>query len=151
MNISIMRFGDVQIAEFDSPTVLISINTENERPDVEEKKNLDAVLFLTFDDLEGPSAGMLFDPPANLFTDEQAQQVLDFVKDHEDKHVVCQCEAGISRSAGCAAALARIYDGDDKWIFGSHRYFPNMRVYRKILEAHYGKMGEALCEQQDVS
>ena len=149
MNISIMKFGEIQIAEFDAPTVLISINTEDERPVVEGKENLIDVLFLTFDDLEGPSAAMLFDPPANLFTDEQAQQVLDFVGRHEDKHVVCQCEAGISRSAGCAAALARIYDGDDGWIFQSPRYFPNMRVYRKILEARYGKMGEVLCEQKE--
>jgi len=45
------------------------------------------------------------------------------------------CDAGISRSAGVAAALAKIYfDNNDK--FFEAPYYPNRRIYRLIMELH---------------
>ena len=46
------------------------------------------------------------------------------------------CDAGISRSAGVAAALSKIYFGDDSAYFNGGVYHPNMRVYRLILNLH---------------
>lgn len=72
-----------------------------------------------------------------LFTDELANQILDFVEEMKDKVkvIVCHCEAGVSRSSGTAAAILRILTGSDDKIFNDPRYIPNIFVYRKILNA----------------
>lgn len=46
--------------------------------------------------------------------------------------IICQCEAGISRSAGVAGALSKVLNKDDSKIFED--YCPNMLVYRTVLE-----------------
>ena len=68
---------------------------------------------------------------------EIAQQIWDFVQKYLDKIdlIVCQCEAGISRSAGIAAALSKALNGDDKYFF--KHYLPNMLVYSLLLNAIY--------------
>ena len=48
--------------------------------------------------------------------------------------VICQCEAGISRSAGVASALLKLYGMDEKEIFTKGLYMPNLLVYKKLLE-----------------
>ena len=70
-------------------------------------------------------------------TSDDAEKILDFAEEYKNKVdlIVVHCNAGISRSSGAAAALSLIYNGDDNWIFKDLRYMPNMRVYRKILEA----------------
>ena len=74
--------------------------------------------------------------PDGYFTQEHAKQILDFVNSHRDAKVIyCACEAGISRSAGIAAALAKIYTGYDSEYF--KRYIPNRRVYSIILAEYY--------------
>jgi len=71
-------------------------------------------------------------------TDEQAKQIIDFVEAHrkEIEVIVVHCEAGISRSAGVAAALSKIIEGKDDFFF--KKYIPNTLVYSKILKAYYG-------------
>ena len=67
-------------------------------------------------------------------TEEQAKKIVEFVKEHIDyvSAIVCQCDAGISRSAGLAAALAKQLNGDDALYFKN--YLPNTRVYNLILK-----------------
>lgn len=74
-----------------------------------------------------------------LFTGIQAKQVVDFVETYKDvtEFILIHCEIGISRSAGVAAALSKIYLGDDSSYFKSFRFVPNRRVYRFILNAFY--------------
>jgi predicted protein tyrosine phosphatase len=48
--------------------------------------------------------------------------------------VIVHCGAGVSRSAGLAAALAKWYNGSDLEFF-KPPYAPNMLVYRTMLEA----------------
>lgn len=70
-------------------------------------------------------------------TDNDAKQIAQFV----DKYfgnidmIIVHCEAGVSRSAGCAAAIMKFYRGDDTPIFDNGHYVPNMLVYRKVLNA----------------
>jgi len=76
-----------------------------------------------------------------IFSKEDAKRILVFVRltvPVKIEVIICQCEAGISRSAGVAGALSKIINGDDKAIF--RHYLPNMLVYRTILEEAY-KMG----------
>ncbi len=72
-----------------------------------------------------------------LFTDNDARIILDFVQDCriDIDLIVVHCEAGISRSAGVAGALSLIYNGSDEYYF--HRYLPNIFVYRSILNAYH--------------
>lgn len=71
-----------------------------------------------------------------LFSPTDAQAVVAFVRTHHVcgiRRVLIHCDAGISRSAGMAAALAKFYTGDDFWFFKHKR--PNMLVYRLMMEA----------------
>jgi predicted protein tyrosine phosphatase len=73
----------------------------------------------------------------NLFTEKDAENILDFVAVYKDfvDLIVVHCEVGISRSAGVTAALSFILNGTDQYYFDN--YIPNMLCYRKILNAHY--------------
>jgi len=74
-----------------------------------------------------------------LFKEIQARDILDFVEKIKDrvKVIICHCDAGISRSAGVAAAILKILTGSDKDIFDNKRYVPNRYVYNKILTMHF--------------
>ena len=71
---------------------------------------------------------------ADLFNKSLARVVWKFVDKYKDEVdlIVVNCELGISRSSGMAAAISKILNGDDMDFF---KYFiPNMDVYRKMME-----------------
>lgn len=97
------------------------------------------ILYLSFHDLDGihmPS------PATNikLFSKNDAQKIINFVMCYtrNAELIICQCEAGISRSAGVAGALSKIMNGDDTRIFKN--YLPNRLVYRTILNEAQGEL-----------
>ena len=49
--------------------------------------------------------------------------------------IICQCEYGQSRSAGCAAAILQHYTKNGIDIFADYRYYPNQLVYHKVYDA----------------
>lgn len=49
--------------------------------------------------------------------------------------IICQCEYGQSRSAGCAAAILEYYNKNGISIFVDYRYYPNQLIFNKIYEA----------------
>ena len=73
------------------------------------------------------------------FSQAHAKKILDFY--HKYKHTVktfiIHCTAGISRSAGVAAALHRIHYNEDDQTYWT-KYLPNMLVYRTIIRVHCG-------------
>jgi len=73
----------------------------------------------------------------NCITNNEAMQIALFVFSIKDKAdlLIVHCEAGVSRSAGVAAAIMKFIDDDDTPIFDSHDYGPNMTCYRKALKA----------------
>ena len=94
-------------------------------------------LDLNFDDFDripmGSSAMIMGRPPV-MFTDEHAEVIAAFVREYEDVgRILVHCDAGVSRSAAVAAAIAKHYTGDDFWFFNQKS--PNRRVYRAVLYA----------------
>ena len=116
---------------------MISIATKYDWPEFDEKNCVKATR-LSFEDKD-PSAYLLKDDPNNpmkLFTEKQANMVIDFVEEVKDKieMLVVHCEAGISRSPAVAGAISKVLFGDDSAFFKGP-YKPNMHVYRTIIDA----------------
>lgn len=51
-----------------------------------------------------------------------------------DRDIICQCEYGQGRSAGCAAAILQALYGTGISIFSDYRYYPNKLIYNKLIE-----------------
>ena len=74
-----------------------------------------------------------------MFDGCHAQEILQLVKKERENiyYIVAQCDGGISRSSATAAALSKIINGTDEWVFNSPRYVPNSQIYRMILNTFY--------------
>jgi predicted protein tyrosine phosphatase len=120
------------IQSVDDEFILISITSPEEKwVSIPENGNCRGILQLKFHDIEHPSYGLV------PFSENLAAKIRDFVEEHNDVAVIiCQCEAGISRSAGVASALIKRYGMDESEIFTNGRYIPNLLVYKKLLEAY---------------
>ncbi len=59
--------------------------------------------------------------------------------------IICQCEYGQSRSAGCAAAILEHFYHAGISVFADYRRYPNQVVYHKIFDAleNYKKSASA--------
>ena len=118
----------------DEPYILISI-TDPTTPDAkiaESEYRVDA-LRLKFHD-SGDYGQPLRDTV--VMTAEHARSILDFVNQHKNtvSTIVCQCEAGMSRSAAIAAALSHILQGQNRYFYAN--FEPNKWVYKTILDEH---------------
>lgn len=117
----------------DRPFVIISISTPGDNKN-EFKRNdsLRDVLYISFDDIEDAREG------GTMMSRENARDIVNFIVRW---HVLgipeiwVHCDAGISRSAGVAAAIMKFFNNDDTPIFDNPKYCPNMHCYRYILDA----------------
>lgn len=50
-------------------------------------------------------------------------------------NIICQCESGQSRSAGCAAAILEYFYHKKRLVFDSEKYQPDELVYDSVLGA----------------
>lgn len=116
---------------------IISISDPKEtRLEFEVKENCIGVLYLEFHDLDQSMCKKVWEECKDkyiLFNSEMAKQVLEFIRNNNTLDILlCQCHAGISRSAGIAAAISKILYNDDSEFFRD--FIPNRLVYRTILE-----------------
>lgn len=95
----------------------------------------DCVMYIEIDDLdygdlkeEGYTYDTFF-PEAN----EAAEFIIDAYKN--GMNIICQCEYGESRSAGCAAAILEHFYHMGITVFTDYRRYPNKLIYHKIIEA----------------
>lgn len=88
------------------------------------------ILRLYFNDVDGRNIGAMHM--------SDAEKILEFMKRIGKKvnTVIVHCEAGVSRSAGVAAALLDVYKHDGNAIFQDSRYCPNMHCYRMVMDAY---------------
>jgi len=108
-------------------------------PELPENPNRLGVLRLSFTDIDDIDAAKQIGQAHYLMTKEQAEEVVVFVKKYANsiETIVCQCDGGISRSSGMAAALSKIFNWDDSWVFDSKEYVPNMFIYSMIINTWY--------------
>lgn len=98
------------------------------------------VLNIDFDDLECDFTfeGYTF----KAITDEQAVQIYDFLMKHSNKHIICHCRAGKSRSAAISEFLLQMFP--DKYAECEANRInndktPNGEVLRKLKRIYYGQ------------
>lgn len=113
------------------PTAVISIHDPDKAPEFaqdEEIANVRAILTIPFWDEVDDVYGCM--------TREQGEQVAAFVMEQAPDvfNFVVNCEGGISRSAGVAAAISSALNDDD-FDFFRGRYVPNRVCYRRVLSA----------------
>ena len=72
-----------------------------------------------------------------MFSDMQAKQIAEFYLSVKGaaKVLICQCEHGQSRSAAVAAAIMEYRSKSGIDVFAADGYYPNKRVFRKVLKA----------------
>ena len=82
---------------------------------------------------------------ATYFPDAEAVAAFVYEAVEADMDIICQSEHGISRAAGCAAALEQYFRQDGIFIFADHRYLPNKMVFHKLYDAlwfhEHGQIG----------
>ena len=109
-------------------------------PELPGNPNRLGVLRLSFADIDDINSAKQIGQEHYLMTKDQAEEVIAFVSKYmmnSIETIICQCDGGISRSSGMAAALSKILNGDDSWVFNSKEYVPNRYVYRLIMNAWY--------------
>lgn len=67
----------------------------------------------------------------------QADALAEFIMQAKNDgfDIICQCEYGQSRSAGCAAAILEYFYHEGISIFADYRYCPNQMMYHKVYDA----------------
>jgi len=132
---------------FDLPYIHISIRSPHtKKPILASDPNRKAVLYLLFHDvdkIEGSLQQALHEMCGKakpvLFSEAQAKMILRFVEKWKDQveSIVINCEAGISRSAGVAAAIAAIYQLDDTPAYRGKA--PNVHVKSTLMKVANNK------------
>lgn len=111
------------------------LNPESSHLEITENPNsFIAGVQLKFDDADIAAPNII------LFDRVHARRILWLIETNKQKVkvVVVNCEAGLSRSAGCAAALSYIYCGSDVDIVNKKPFY-NKLVYRTIINTYYCK------------
>ena len=122
--------------DFGINRVIISISTVGDKmPNFHENHSVKEILDCYFNDFEAEDKGKF---PSWLFINEDiARQIANFVKKwwNEIEQIIVHCDGGVSRSAGVAAAILKHFTNDDSEIFDNPNFYPNMMVYRMVLNA----------------
>lgn len=106
-------------------------------PQKTQENKVAGILRLCFSDADRPGVDVYGNvvSESDLLSDNDAEKIARFVNRYKDINIIVHCDAGISRSAGVAAAIMSYLWRDDSEIFDSPRYYPNAWCYRKVLNA----------------
>ncbi len=125
----------------DVPHVYVSIRTPGDpTANLNVNEHTLKVLWLAFHDMDRVIEGYNSHCEPEMFQPSQARQILDVIAEFpQAQRIIFHCDAGLSRSPGAAAAIAKIVEGDDSYFF---KHYPglNRRVYGMILIEHYGRL-----------
>ena len=122
---------------FPDGTAVISFCDRGTKPSdrVDYSSVCDRVMYIELDDLgydDLAEEGYTYD---SFFP--EAEEAAEFIVDafNDDFDIVCQCEYGESRSAGCAAAIEEHFFHNGIYTFQDFDYYPNKMIYHKIYDA----------------
>ena len=123
-----------------------------EEPFCSKENQITDILSLCFADADGEGLDVYGNSVVkdDLMTDEDARRVAEFAHMHQSEYILIHCDAGISRSAGVAAGILKHYTGDDRAIFKSSRFYPNMWCYRKTLKALHELFPDAAADNDGL-
>lgn len=147
MNFKVYNIEQIQHYREDKKHVVISIESPHYDDDVKlpENKNRLDILRLKFHDFTNTDREYIESLKKSalakrivFFSMEDADKIVSFIKKYANdiEMIIIHCEAGISRSAGVAAALSKCINGDDEIFF--KRYLPNSLVYSSIIKKWEG-------------
>lgn len=119
------------------PHLIISISTPgDELATLKTNDHTVGLIMLQFYDMDRVIEGYNEEYAPGMFKQRDAERILELVQSCPTaEEIVVHCDAGMSRSPGVAAALAKVLFGDDSWWFKRHSGL-NRLVYRTILEVH---------------
>ena len=102
----------------------------------------DRVMQIALHDLD-PEALSDFDLTVETYFPE-VDDLAEFIYKAKEEgfDIICQCEYGQSRSAGCAAAILQHFSKNGIDVFTDYRYYPNQLVYHKAFDALEKYKGE---------
>lgn len=127
--------------DFDGSKIIISIGDPFEEKANFKRNNISikSVLYLSFYDIDEKTKSIFggYDSMSPI----DAALIRDFVLKWENfvDEIWVQCEMGISRSAGIAAAISEHFELDSTDIMNNKKYIPNMLCYNLTKEA-FSKM-----------
>lgn len=135
--IDLLVLGREEITNFtfEKPYLIISItDPKNADAQIVQPSNLIDIIRLRFDDIGKPNKFQFENSTDILMNSEQAMQILEFIEKNlsQVELIVCQCEQGMSRSAGIGAALSRILQDEDEYFLKN--YWANRWVYDLLIE-----------------
>ena len=125
----------------EKPAVMISVSDPNMiydyAPFVSETNGIKEILPLCFADADAPGPDVYgFEAEeSDLMSFEDGQKIVRLLERNPGTDIIVHCDAGISRSAGIAAALLKYLTGSDDQIYRDTYYCPNSWCYRKTLAA----------------
>lgn len=137
MNISIYSRKAIEellkTDKFPSKSAVISFFDPHDTP-VEYEK-IDKVYYVPIHDIDIEILGNYGFTYDTFFP--EVKDLAEFILDVESMgyDIICQCEYGQSRSAGCAAAIQEFFYKSGIQIFANYSYYPNQVVYNKVYEA----------------
>lgn len=122
------------INNFDVPTIIISIRSIGDTPPkklyLHSNPQIKDFTTLAFDDVTAYCQGYC------PIDERQARKIAKFVMRYKDsvEQIVVHCDAGISRSAGVAAAIAKYLNLNNDRFF-KEPYDPNKTCYDMVLSS----------------
>jgi len=150
MKIIVMSQREAEETEkFPENSIMISI-VDNNAPWAKIKLgSLISILRMSFDDVEWNETKY-----ATPMSKRDAEQIVGFVihdiPEKNANYLIIHCTAGISRSAGIAAAIGKIFQDEQDWKFlNPKKYFPNMTCYRLVMEAYINQIDSIVIQEKD--
>lgn len=144
MQFIVLSRDEVEKFDCEKPYILISITCPKDiEPTLQISETRVDILKMRFHDWDIKAKELLLSDKYSVnprtaewvfFSEAHAQEIIKFVNQHINKVdlIVVNCAAGISRSAGVAAALSKCLTGEDAYFF--EHYIPNSLVYSTIIQ-----------------
>ncbi len=135
------KIQNTAVISFHDPVGRMRVRIRSYAP-VDFKDRCDRVMKIGIFDLD-PEAfddfGLTMD---DYFTEADALAHFIYEAKADGLDIICQCDYGQSRSAGCAAAILQHFEGRGIDIFADYQYYPNQVVYNKLFDALQKYKGE---------